>query len=309
MKKYLIVGTGGTGGPIGAYLASAGKDVTFIARGDNLDAIKKRGLRVIRPNDEFTLTHLKVSDLGSYCVQPDVIFVCVKSFSLEAIIPDLQRISGRGTIIIPILNVFGTGGMLQKFFPDTLVTDGCVYVAAKIKEPGCIQMYGDIMQVIFGVRDKAGYRNELKEIEADLNESGIVGILSDNIARDALLKFSYVSPQGACGLYYDVPAGEIQKPGEIRDCFAGLVHEIDTIADAMDIHFAEDIVKRNIDILDTLVPTATTSLQRDIAAGHESEIDGLIYEVIRLADKYSIEAPIYRKIAGALKERLSGQIN
>ncbi len=309
MKKYLIVGTGGTGGPIGAYLASAGKDVTFIARGDNLDAIKKRGLRVIRPNDVFTLTHLKVSDLGSYCVQPDVIFVCVKSYSLEAIIPDLQRISGRGTIIIPILNVFGTGGMLQKFFPDTLVTDGCVYVAAKIKEPGCIQMYGDIMQVIFGVRDKAEYRNELKEIEADLNESGIVGILSDNIARDALLKFSYVSPQGACGLYYDVPAGEIQKPGEIRDCFAGLVHEIDTIADAMDIHFAEDIVKRNMDILDTLVPTATTSLQRDIAAGHESEIDGLIYEVIRLADKYSIEAPIYRKIAGALKERLSGQIN
>ena len=150
---------------------------------------------------------------------------------------------------------------------------------------------------------------KLKEIEADLNESGIVGILSDNIARDALLKFSYVSPQGACGLYYDVPAGEIQKPGEIRDCFAGLVHEIDTIADAMDIHFAEDIVKRNIDILDTLVPTATTSLQRDIAAGHESEIDGLIYEVIRLADKYDIEAPIYRKIAGALKERLSGQIN
>ena len=264
---------------------------------------------MIRPNDEFTLTHLKVSDLGSYCVQPDVIFVCVKSYSLEAIIPDLQRISGRGTIIIPILNVFGTGGMLQKYFPDTLVTDGCIYVAAKIKEPGCIQMYGDIMRVIFGVRDKTEYRNELKEIEADLNESGIVGILSDNIARDALLKFSYVSPQGACGLYYDVPAGEIQKPGEIRDCFAGLVHEIDTIADAMDIHFGEDIVKRNIDILDTLVPTATTSLQRDIAAGHESEIDGLIYEVIRLADKYDIEAPIYRKIAGALKERLSGQIN
>jgi len=309
MKKYLIIGTGGTGGPIGAYLASAGKDVTFIARGDNLDAIKKRGLRVIRPDDEFTLTHLKAFDLGSYCVQPDVIFVCVKSYSLEAIIPDLQRISGRGTIIIPILNVFGTGGMLQKYFPDTLVTDGCIYVAAKIKEPGCIQMYGDIMRVIFGVRDKTEYRNELKEIEADLNESGIVGILSDNIARDALLKFSYVSPQGACGLYYDVPAGEIQKPGEIRDCFAGLVHEIDTIAEAMDIHFGEDIVKRNIDILDTLVPTATTSLQRDIAAGHESEIDGLIYEVIRLADKYDIEAPIYRKIAGALKERLSGQIN
>lgn len=305
MRKYLIVGVGGTGGPVGAYLARAGKDVTFIARGDNLNALRSRGLKVIRPNDEFTLDHVKASELKSYNEIPDVIFVCVKSYSLDALIPELQRIADKNTIIIPILNVFGTGGMMQKSFPDTLVTDGCIYVAAQIKEPGCIQMNGDILRVIFGVRDRSEYRDELKEIEADLNESGITGILSDNIVRDALLKFSYVSPQGACGLYYGVPAGEIQKPGEIRECFAGLVHEIETLALAMDIHFEEDIVNRNLDILDTLVPSATTSLQRDIAAGNLSEIDGLIYEVVRLADKYNVEAPIYRKIAAALKDKLA----
>lgn len=305
MRKYLIVGAGGTGGPVGAYLARAGKEVTFIARGDNLNALRSRGLKVIRPNDEFTLDHVKASELKSYNEIPDVIFVCVKSYSLDALIPELQRIADKNTIIIPILNVFGTGGMMQKSFPDTLVTDGCIYVAAQIKEPGCIQMNGDILRVIFGVRDRSEYRDELKEIEADLNESGITGILSDNIVRDALLKFSYVSPQGACGLYYGVPAGEIQKPGEIRECFAGLVHEIETLALAMDIHFEEVIVNRNLDILDTLVPSATTSLQRDIAAGNLSEIDGLIYEVVRLADKYNVEAPIYRKIAAALKEKLA----
>ena len=305
MRKYLIVGAGGTGGPVGAYLARAGKDVTFIARGDNLNALRSRGLKVIRPNDEFTLDHVKASELKSYNEIPDVIFVCVKSYSLDALIPELQRIADKNTIIIPILNVFGTGGMMQKSFPDTLVTDGCIYVAAQIKEPGCIQMNGDILRVIFGVRDRSEYRDELKEIEADLNESGITGILSDNIVRDALLKFSYVSPQGACGLYYGVPAGEIQKPGEIRECFAGLVHEIETLALAMDIHFEEDIVNRNLDILDTLVPSATTSLQRDIAAGNLSEIDGIIYEVVRLADKYNVEAPIYRKIAAALKDKLA----
>ena len=305
MRKYLIVGAGGTGGPVGAYLARAGKDVTFIARGDNLNALRSRGLKVIRPNDEFTLRSVKASGLKGYNETPDVIFVCVKSYSLDALIPELQRVADKNTIIIPILNVFGTGGMMQKSFPDTLVTDGCIYVAAQIKEPGCIQMNGDILRVIFGVRDRSEYRDELKEIEADLNESGITGILSDNIVRDALLKFSYVSPQGACGLYYGVPAGEIQKPGEIRECFAGLVHEIETLALAMDIHFEEDIVNRNLDILDTLVPSATTSLQRDIAAGNLSEIDGLIYEVVRLADKYNVEAPIYRKIAAALKEKLA----
>ena len=162
-------------------------------------------------------------------------------------------------------------------------------------------MNGDILRVIFGVRDASEYRDDLKQIESDLIKSGISGELSDNIALDALLKFSYVSPQGACGLYYNVPAGDIQRPGEIRDCFAGLVHEIDILAQAMDIHFKEDIVKRNLAILDSLSEDATTSLQRDIMNGKDSEIDGLIYEVVRLADRYNADLPIYKKIAAALK--------
>ena len=302
IKKYLIVGTGGTGGSIGGYMARAGKDVTFIARGEHLKAMQEKGLRIVRPKDEFTIAPVKVSELSDFEGKADVIFVCVKGYSLDSIMPDLKRIADEHTVIIPILNIFGTGGMMQPNFPDSLVTDGCIYVAAQIKEPGCIQMNGDILRVIFGVRDRADYRDDLKEIEADLKESGIEGGLTDNIARDSLLKFSYVSPQGACGLYYDVPAGDIQKPGEIRDCFAGLIKEIDELAQAMDIHFEEDIVKRNLGILDSLAPTATTSLQRDVMAGRASEMDGLIFEVVRLADKYGVDVPLYKKVAAKLSK-------
>ena len=301
MRKYVIVGTGGTGGTLGAYLAKAGKDVTFIARGDHLAAMKEKGLRVVRPNDEFTIFPCKAMTLEEYSDKPDVIFVCVKGYSLNGIIPELQRIADKNTIIIPILNIYGTGGTMQPSFPESLVTDGCIYVAAQIQEPGVIRMSGDILRVIFGVRNSSDHRPELSDIEKDLVESGITGLLSDNIARDALLKFSYVSPQGACGLYYNVPAGDIQKPGEIRDCFAGLVHEIDLLAQAMDIHFEEDIVNRNLGILAARSESATTSLQRDIMANRPSEIDGLIYEVVRLSDKYKVELPIYRKIAEFLR--------
>ena len=75
------------------------------------------------------------------------------------------------------------------------------------------------------------------------------------------------------------------------------------MAAAMDIHFEEDIVKRNLSILDNLTETATTSLQRDIASGGRSEIDGLIYEVLRLAERYGVELPIYKKIADSLKDK------
>lgn len=300
MRKYLIIGAGGTGGPTGAYLAKAGKDVTFIVRGENLKAMRKKGLKVLRPEDEFTITNFKACEFKDYNDTPDVIFVCVKAYSLDAILPDIKRVAGPDTIIIPILNGFGIGEKIQKSIPGSLVTDGCTYVAAELKEPGVIQMNGGIFRVIFGVRDKADYRDELKEIEKELNEADIIGIYSENIVRDVLVKFSYVSPAGACGLYLNVAAGDMQKPGESRDLFAGLIAEVSKIGNAMGIEFEEDLVERNLKIMDSLIPTATTSMQRDVMAGKKSEMDSLVYEVVRLADKYGVEAPLYRKVAAAL---------
>ena len=300
MRKYLVVGAGGTGGPTGAYLAKAGKDVTFIVRGENLKAMKEKGIKVLRPEDEFTVTNFKACEFGDYNDTPDVIFVCVKGYSLDAVLPDIKRVAGKNTIIIPILNGFGIGEKIQKSIPDSLVTDGCTYVAAELKEPGVIQMNGGIFRVIFGVRDKADFRNELKEIEKELNEADILGIYSENIVRDVLVKFSYVSPAGACGLYLGVVSGDMQKPGEARDFFAGLIAEVSEIGKAMGIEFEEDLVERNLKIMDSLVPTATTSMQRDVMAGKKSEMDSLVYEVVRLADKYGVEAPLYRKVAAAL---------
>lgn len=96
----------------------------------------------------------------------------------------------------------------------------------------------------------------------------------------------------------------MQKPGEIRDTFAALIGEIDKLANAMGIDFGEDIVKTNLDILDALTPEASTSMQRDIRQGKNSEIDGLVYEVVRLGEKFGVELPVYRKIAEKLKEVL-----
>ncbi len=302
--RYLVIGAGGTGGTLGAYLAHAGKDITFIARGRTKAAMRQNGLRLKRPEDSFLIQPAKVFDMDEYQHghqdSPDVIFVCVKGYSLDDTIPFIQRVAGPQTIVIPILNIYGTGGRMQEKLPKVLVTDGCIYVAAQIKEPGVIQMNGAILRVVFGVRTPEDYRPELEQIRDELNESGAVGLLSDNIQRDALLKFSYVSAQGACGLYHHCAAGEIQKPGPARESFKELVHEIDELAHAMGIQFQEDIVQRNLDILAGLNADATTSMQRDIYAGKQSEIDGLIYQVVRLADQYGLELPEYRKVAARM---------
>lgn len=310
--KYLIIGAGGTGGAIGAYMAKAYKDVTFIARGAHLEAMRKSGLKVIRTEDEFEVYPVKTYTMEEYEAsgdKPDVILVCVKGYSVDDVIPFIRRVSGRQTVIIPILNIYGTGGRMQPHFPSNLVTDGCMYIASEISEPGVIIMKGYILKVVFGLRrDDAGIAERfipvLEQIRDDFNDSGIEGMLTENIERDALLKFSYVSPQSACGTYYDVPTGPIQQPGEIRDCFIQLVREIWMLADAIGIDFEEDIVERNLKILDDIAPDMTTSMQRDLKAGKDSEIDGQIYEVVRLAEKYGVKLPAYEKIAIALQERV-----
>lgn len=296
--KYLVIGAGGTGGSIGAYMTEAGKDVTLIARGEHLKQMQEHGLKMeTTKRGNYTVNPIRATDMEHYDEKPDIIFVCVKGYSLEETIPFIRRIAKENTIVIPILNIYGTGGRMQEKLPDLLVTDGCIYIAGEIKEPGTILMRGDIFRIVYGVRDPQELRPELFEVARDLKDSGIDGVLSDNIRRDALQKFAYVSPMAACGLYFHVFAGEVQKTGEPRDTFVKLMKEIDALATAMDVPFLVDIVTTNLQILDTLNPEAGTSMRRDVYAGKASEIDGLIYEVVRMGQRYGVPTPTYEMVA------------
>lgn len=299
--KYLVIGAGGTGGSIGALMTEAGKDVTVIARGKHLEAIQKNGLKMeTTVKGSYTVYPMKAWDMEHYDEQPDVIFNCVKGYSLEETIPFIKRVAHKDTVVIPILNIYGTGGRMQELLPDLLVTDGCIYIAAEIKEPGTILQKGDIFKVVYGVRKPEEYRPVLEQVAADLEDSGITAILSDHIKRDALQKFTFVSSMGACGVYYDINAGAAQQEGEERDTFIALMHEIKELAEAMDIHFTVDIVKTNLEILDNLSPAANASLQRDLKQGKNSELDGLIFEVVRLGKQYGVQVPTYEIIAEKL---------
>ena len=301
--KYLIIGAGGTGGSIGAYMTQSGKDVTLIARGEHLKRIQEQGLKMeTTSKGNYTVQPIKACDMEHYEEQPDIIFVCVKGYSLEDTIPFIKRVAKESTIVIPILNIYGTGAGMQEKLPGLLVTDGCIYIAGEIKEPGTIWLNGNIFRVVFGVRSPEELRPELFQVVQDLKDSGIDGVLSDNIRRDALQKFAYVSPMAACGLYYHVSAGEVQVTGEARDTFVKLMKEVDALAVAMGVPFLVDIVTTNLQILDSLSPTASTSMQRDIYAGKASEIDGLIYEVVRMGERYGVPTPTYEMIAKKARE-------
>lgn len=299
--KYVIMGSGGTGASIGGFLAHAGHDVTLIARGRHLEAIRHHGL-VLHSGilGEVTLNDIKAMTTDEYISsgeKADVIFVAVKGYSIDEIIPFLQKASDSRTIIIPILNIYGTGQYLAKKLPQLHVLEGCIYIVAYISAPGEITQSGGIFRVVYGTRGATELKQQLMNIKQDLESSSIKVVLSEKIADDTFRKFTFVSPFAAAGAYYDVNAGVMQKPGVQQDLFIALTKDCMNIAAAYDINLPDDIMDINMKILQAVTPDTTASMQKDLAKGHQSEMDGLVFEIVRMAKAKNIAVPAYEKVA------------
>ena len=305
--KFLVVGTGGTGGCIGGYLARQGEDVTFIARGKHLEMMNENGLQVhsVRIGD-FNIKPVKACTMEVYSETPDVVFVCVKYYSLQETMDFLKNIIDEHTIVIPILNVYGTGGKMQKELSCT-VTDGCVYIFSMIEEPGVIRQGAPIFKMYFGFRKDQNFTKEqediLKLVNEKLNAAGIESYYTTQIEKDALQKFACVSPMGTAGMYYSAVAGDLMKDGEMRETFLGLAREVEAVGRAMGLTYDVSLERVSDNVLKGLTETATTSMQRDVMSGGRSEVDGLVHEMVRLGHALNVSVPNYEKISLWAKEK------
>lgn len=300
--KYLIAGTGGVGGSIAAFLALAGKDVTCIARGEHLAAIRERGLLLHSDlKGEHTL-NVDAFTAEEFQGKADVIFVCVKGYSVDSITELIKRAAHENTVVIPILNVYGTGPRIQRLVPGVTVLDGCIYIVGFVSGKGEITQMGKIFRLVYGAHKGTGVpAGMLEAVQHDLQESGIKAEISPDINLDTFVKWSFISAMAVTGAYYDVPMGEVQKPGKVRDTFIGLSRESAALGRKLGIEFKEDVIAYNLKVIDKLAPESTASMQKDLAKGHESEVQGLLFDVIAAAEEQGIDIPTYRMVAEKFK--------
>ena len=296
--NYLIIGTGGVGGSIAGFLALAGHEVTCIARGEHLKQIQEKGLHLKSDLKGEHYIPVKACTSEEYRGKADVIFVCVKGYSVDSIPNVIREAAHEGTLVIPILNVYGTGPRILRLVPEVKVLDGCIYIVGFVSGPGEITQMGSIFRLVYGARKEQNVpREKLEAIQNDLTESGIKAQISDDINRDTFIKWSFISAMACTGAYYDAPMGALQKPGKERDTFIGLSRESAEMGRKLGITFEEDMVEYNLKVIDKLAPESTASMQKDIAKGHESEINGLLFEVIRLAKELGVDTPTYDTVA------------
>ena len=296
--KYLVVGTGGVGGSIAGFLALAGKDVTCIARGKHLDAMKRNGLHLKSDLKGEHFLPVKACTSEEFEGKADVIFVCVKGYSIDSIKEVLERASTPDTLVIPILNVYGTGPRIGRLVPSVHVLDGCIYIVGFVSGEGEITQMGSIFRLVFGARPEQGIaRERLDCIAEELQACGIKAEVSDDINRDTFIKWAFISAMACTGAYHDVPMGEVQHEGEVRETFIELSQESAEIGKRLGVTYPEDPVAYNLKVIDSLDPHSTASMQKDIARGHESEIQGLLFDLIDLGERLGVNLPTYHKVA------------
>lgn len=298
MKKYLVIGTGGVGGSIAGFLALAGKDVTCIARGKHLEAIRKYGLHLKSDLKGEHYLPVKACTAEEYKDKADVVFVCVKGYSIDSIKDVLEKSARPDTLVIPILNVYGTGPRIGRLVPSVKVLDGCIYIVGFVSGEGEITQMGRIFRLIFGARPEQNIPQEaLDEIANVLQSCGIKAEVSDDINRDTFIKWAFISAMACTGAYHDVPMGEVQHEGPVRDTFIGLSRESAEMGHRLGVAYPEDPVAYNLKVIDKLDPHSTASMQKDLAKGHQSEIQGMLFDVIKLGEELGTDLTTYRKVA------------
>lgn len=298
MKKYLVIGTGGVGGSIAGFLALAGKDVTCIARGKHLEAIRKYGLHLKSDLKGEHYLPVKACTAEEYKDKADVVFVCVKGYSIDSIKDVLEKSARPDTLVIPILNVYGTGPRIGRLVPSVKVLDGCIYIVGFVSGEGEITQMGRIFRLIFGARPEQNIPQEaLDEIADVLQSCGIKAEVSDDINRDTFIKWAFISAMACTGAYHDVPMGEVQHDGPVRDTFIGLSRESAEMGHRLGVAYPEDPVAYNLKVIDKLDPHSTASMQKDLAKGHQSEIQGMLFDVIKLGEELGTDLTTYRKVA------------
>ncbi|MHC1719198.1 MAG: ketopantoate reductase family protein [Clostridiaceae bacterium] len=298
--KYLVAGAGGVGGSIGAFLASEKYDVSFIARGRNLETLKKDGLRIDSGiKGKLHLKDIKAYSLEEYAEKADVIFVCVKDYSLDNITPAIKKASHDKTIVIPVLNGLGVGARLKEKLGTGNVADGCIYISAFTDSPGSIIQLGNLFKIFFGAGKGAELDEALlKKVEKDLISCGINAVFSHDIEKEIFRKFSFVSASNTFSLKYDVPIRLIQEEGKYREILKGFFNEIQNIGTRLGFQYEPDLTEMNLRLVDSFKTGASSSMQKDMKAGRKTEIDSLVFSVVRLADSLGIDVPLYKGAIG-----------
>ena len=309
--RIAIFGTGGAGGYFGAHLARAGEDVVFIARGEHLRAIREHGLRLEKAGDEIIVNGSQATDDPAQVDAVDVVLVGVKSWQVTDAARAMRQMMTPQTFVVPLQNGVEAVAQLTAELGANHVLGGLCGTISRIVAPGHIRSLGTTHFIKFGELDNEP-SERTEQLRKAFEKASVKVEIPSNIQAAIWGKFIFGAPYGGVGAVTRAPAGVIRSLPETRRMLIKGMEEILAVAEARQISLADGIVEKSMALLDSLDPTSTTSLQRDLAAGKRSELDAWSGAVVRLGQEAGVPTPLHEFIYQSLlpsELRARGEVN
>ena len=303
------MGSGAVGGYFGARLAKAGHEVTFIARGAHLEAMRARGLEIRSPKlGDFTVKAAAESDTAQ--VGPcDVVLVAVKAYDNATAYPAIAPMVGPATVVLTLQNGVDNVDELAAAVGDRHVLGGTTYVATALEAPGLIVQTGVHRSVIFGevFGDRARVSPRVQAL-ADVLAPADIQVTTVADARVPLWdKFVYLVPFAGFTGAARLAIGYLWPHPHVRDLFYAAAREVAAIATAEGVTISANRFDTLRDYMDHLPPATRSSLLIDLDQGKRIEVEALQGAAVRRAAKHRLPIPIISALYAVLKPWAPGR--
>ncbi|MDD7643267.1 MAG: 2-dehydropantoate 2-reductase [bacterium] len=305
-RKIAVVGIGGVGGFLAGAIGTAyEKELTLVARGDRLKTLKEQGLVLHSELRGEITVHPRAVVCAQELEEQDVIFLCVKNYSLEEACDQIRHAVGEHTIVIPVMNGVDPGDRVRAALGRGIVVDSLIYIVAFIGTDGSIVHQGDFARMRIGIKHATVEEQQAVTLVSDiLTGAGVEHLVADDIELEIWRKYILNCAYNVATAAYDNNIGQLRADPQKAKEFEDLVTEAYEVAKAKGVAVLPEHRDEFFDRFHHVYrDDATSSLQRDLNAGKRAEIETFSGYLVREAERLGIAAPVSEKMYGLLKQR------
>lgn len=297
--RVAVVAAGAVGAYFGGRLSKAGEDVTFLARGEHLRALRESGLRFESADGDFTLDPAPVTDNAGSVGPVEVVLFAVKGWQAPEAIETMRPLIGPDTVVVPLLNGVDAPNQLAAALGVEHAAGGLCGLFGSAVGPGHFRNILPRPFITFGELDNKP-SGRLARLQQAFERAGVQATVAGDIRAALWQKLMFVGPFGAIGAVTRAPVGVMRSTSETRALLESAIAEIGSIARAHGVAVPESALAATMASIDALPEQGTASMQRDIIAGRLSELESQVGVVVRMAHSAGLRAPIHTFLYASL---------
>lgn len=299
-----IIGIGGVGGYFGGKLAreyetSGEHEIIFIARGEHLKAIRKKGLQLFTKEGDYVARPKIATDKPQETGILDLVFFCTKSYSLESSAKVFSACINHNTIVIPLLNGVNSAERLQVVLPQADIISGSVYIISHIEQSGVVKQEGGSCKLTFGTDDSASSKKYAFILDV-LLKAKIDAVLTDKISEILWTKYLLMCPIGSLTSATGKTYGGIWEDLVLRKKAKDMMMEVVAVAKTLHVHLTRKSVDKAMAMVAGFDYNSKTSMQIDREKGRQTEIDALTAYLCKAGKESGVPTPLHDEIYAQL---------